>query len=315
MIALFLVGLLALTALIGPPAARGLAEPCSTHLRSSAQPQAQDVDDTRSAPTAASWQEPGVAPVEDGDGVGELRVSGDAADAAPVRRALHTDPATAGQPDQAGVGVPTDFDSRNVLGGDFEQFGVPPLTPGYISLAMARIQGDPGNAYARGQWVVDWGEGTHYRSAMTVFLPDGFYTHQQGAVQLTGWDTFPVLNNHMRLIIWGQDRRARLFLKADGVDSILSSAFTIPEGRWTHLVVEQRIAALDGWSRVYMDGHLVAHGDGPTSTRYPVTRMRYGLVAIDAATQTLPLLIWLRDVTLVTLPPESGRAASGQERC
>jgi hypothetical protein len=207
------------------------------------------------------------------------------------------------------------FDASSVLNGDFEVFAPSSRTTDDWTLGLARTNGGVGNAYARGQWTVDWSEGTNYRSEMDVFLPVGFYARQLGAVQLMGWDTFPILNNHMRLIIWRQDRLARLFLKSDGVDSVLSGAFAIPEGRWVRIAIEQNVADTEGWSRVYMDGHLVAQGTGHTSTPYPVTRMRYGLVAVDAARQTLPLEIWLRNVTLTTMVTDVESAALSQKRC
>jgi hypothetical protein len=217
-------------------------------------------------------------------------------------------------PDQHGrSGEPTDFDASSVLEGDFRIFSSPSHAVDG-SRAMARINGG-GNAYARGQWTVAWDQGTVFRAEMSVFLPVGFYASQQGAVQLMGWDTFPTLNNHMRLAIWQSDHQARLFLKSDGKDTTLTNAFAIPEGRWVRIAVEQKIDDASGWSRVYRDGQLVAHGSGRTSTAHPVTRMRYGLVAIDAATQTLPLSIWLREVTLASIPADVVVAAQAGERC
>lgn len=88
------------------------------------------------------------------------------------------------------------------------------------------------------------------------------------------------------------------------------------EGRWVHLAIEQKLSNWDGWSRVYLDGMLVAEGGGATMTPYPVTRLRYGLAAIDAGHQTRPLTVHfsLRDGPLGgrgRLAALCGRATGG----
>jgi hypothetical protein len=152
-----------------------------------------------------------------------------------VRKALYAGSSLARQSGQAAV--PTDFDSVTILDRDFEQFAGPPHMPGTTGLATARINGGPGNAYARGQGTVDYGK-----------------------------------------------------------DTTLTSAFATPEGCWVRIAIEQKIDDASGWSKVYMDGQLVAQGSGDTATPYPVTRMRVGLVAIDANAQTRPLTLYLDDV-------------------
>jgi hypothetical protein len=185
---------------------------------------------------------------------------------------------------------------------NFREFDATSVANGNLQVvngntAIATVAGGD-NAYARGQWEVVWGTNATYRTEMDFMLPSGFYAAQQGAVQLVGWDTFPVLNNQMRLAIWKSDKLARLFLKSDGADTELTNEFSIPEGRWVNLAIEQHIGDADGWSKVYLDGQLVAEGYGDTATPHAVTRIRYGLVAIDANVQRNPLSVQFSNVRL-----------------
>jgi hypothetical protein len=214
-------------------------------------------------------------------------------------------PPTAGtwsQIESAGfeTGNLSEFDATSIEHGSLTVISASPGAAAGSQLAVAQTAGTGNgvNGFARGQWTVGWGQGTVYRAEMSVFLPVDFYASQQGAVQLVGWDTFPTLNNHMRLAIWQSDRLARLYLKTDGKDTTLTNAFAIPEGRWVRIAIEQKVADVGGWSKVYLDGGLVAQGTGDTTTPYPVTRMRYGLVAIDSNAQTNPLTIYFDDVRL-----------------
>jgi hypothetical protein len=194
----------------------------------------------------------------------------------------------------------SEFDATSVEHGSLTVAATSPGAAAGSRFAVAQTSGtgDGVNGFSRGQWTVAWGRDTVYRAEVSVFLPVGFYASQQGAVQLMGWDTFPTLNNHMRLAIWQSDHLARLYLKADGRDTTLTNAFAIPEGRWIRVALEQKIADGGGWSRVYLDDQLVAQGSGDTAAPYPVTRLRVGLVAIDAHAQTRPLTLLFDDVRL-----------------
>lgn len=212
------------------------------------------------------------------------------ASTAPVWRLVRSAPFLAGSLNE--------FDSVNTLRGTVE----PSLTDDGTPSAVASVNGANGNAYSRVQWDVAWPVGTTYRSEARFYLPVGFLDAIRGSVQLVGWDTWPVSGNQMRLIIWESDRQARLFLKSDNVDSLLTDPFTLPEGRWVDVVIEQRLSDTDGWSRVFVDGELAAEGSGDTATPYPVTYMRYGLVAVDASRKKQPLSLGLSRVRLSTLP-------------
>ena len=195
--------------------------------------------------------------------------------------------------------------------GNFSEFDATSVLEGSLSVATgevaavegarvgrAVINGTGTNAYSRGQWQLSWGQGTVYRTEASFYLPAGFYSAMMGAVQLLGWDAYPNLGQ-MRLIIWNSDKKARLFMKSDGTDSTLTNAFTVPEGRWAHLAIEQKISDSGGWSKVYLDGRLVAEGSGDTATPYSVTRIRYGIVAIDGGAQQKPLTVYFDRVRLL----------------
>ena len=193
----------------------------------------------------------------------------------------------------------SEFNATSVADGSLAVSSSSPGAAEGSDFARAAINGG-GNGYARGQWELSWGQGTVYRTEASLFLPSGFYSKMQGTVQLIGWDTYPTLSNQMRLAIWNSDKKARLFLKTDGSDTALTGTFSIPEGRWVQVAIEQKISDSGGWSKVYLDGQLVAQGSGDTATPYRVTRIRYGIVAIDESRQTNPLTLYFDKVRLLT---------------
>jgi hypothetical protein len=181
-----------------------------------------------------------------------------------------------------------EFDEVSVQRGSLAS-GEPSVgRPEGVATATVDVHGR--NGYSRAQWSVSWGNGSTFRTEMDVFLPDGFYENQDGAVQLLGWDTFPVLENQMRLIIWSSDGRTRLFQKVNGRDTQLTNTFHFPEGEWVRVVVEQQIGSV-GWSKVWLNDQLVAEGKGRADSPAPVTRVRYGLVAVDSETQDHELAV------------------------
>lgn len=189
---------------------------------------------------------------------------------------------------------------------------VPP-TPvaGNLKIAKAVQFGsqNTGGHYSRTIWnLPDWQEQT-YRTEAYFFLPTGFHNAIDGAVQLIGWDTYPTLQEQMRLIIYKSDLKARLFINENTVARQLTGTFTIPENQWVKLSIEQHISETEGWSKVYMNDVLVAEGNSivcptnasrcnDTSTTAPVTRIRYGLVAIADDTQSHPLTLYFDNVSL-----------------
>ena len=163
--------------------------------------------------------------------------------------------------------------------------------------------------YSRTIWsLADWTEQT-YRTEAYFYLPSGFYSSMEGAVQILGWDTYPVLNHQTRLIIYNGDKKARLFINENNVTREITNSFVIPEGQWIKIAVAQHISETQGWSQVYMNDALVAEGNAnscaspasrcnDTYSGAPLTRIRYGLVAIADRIQTKPLTIYLDQVKL-----------------
>lgn len=172
-----------------------------------------------------------------------------------------------------------------------------PLPSGETLCGRAMTIGK-GQQFARAHWNVRWRIPKFWRTSVMFYLPEGFYAAMTAAVQLVGWDCWPVANNQMRLIIWHNDKRARLFLKSNGRDHNLTNAFTIPEAQWVNIVIEQRIAKRNAWSHVFQNDELVASGERVTATDYAVKRMRYGLVATGNAAQTNPLTVYFAQPTL-----------------
>lgn len=209
-----------------------------------------------------------------------------------------------------------DFDQTNAADGTLTIIGngteAPSLTSGGTKIARAYQNGSntTDGHFSRAIWnLPNWGNQV-YRTEATFYLPAGFYNSMMGAVQLIGWDANPVLGNQMRLAIYNGDKKARLFIQENYVGRVITDNFSIPEGQWVKLVIEQKISATDGWSKVYMNDALVAQGAvdycvgdalncGDTATDYPVTRLRYGLVAIADQTQLKPLTVYFDNVKLM----------------
>lgn len=191
-----------------------------------------------------------------------------------------------------------EFNATSIQEGLLTIVGAPPTANEGTKFAKATYNGNQLNGFSRTQWDLNWNQGTIFRTEASFYLPVGFHTNIKGAVQLMGWDTFPTLNNQMRLIIWNSDKQARLFLKTDSVDSVITNTFSIPEGQWVNLAIEQQIHDSLGWSKVYMNGQLVAQGTGDTATPYPVTRIRYGITAMDPTSQNIPFILYFDQIKL-----------------
>jgi hypothetical protein len=103
----------------------------------------------------------------------------------------------------------------------------------------------------------------------------------------------------MRLMVYKSDNKARMVLRqTDGTTNEISNTFTLPEGRWLQLSIAQKISDTAGWTKVYLDGALVAQGSGDTYSGHPVTRLRYGFA--DCSGQTRPLTVYVDKVTVYT---------------
>lgn len=178
-------------------------------------------------------------------------------------------------------------------------------------------RGDVG--YARGQYAVHWPDGADVWYGVALLLPHGFYDAMAGQVDLLRWDNFNLHGqgaDYGGVVIYGSDHRARLLRGTYGHDdsSQLGRAFRIPEGRWVWLEVHQRLGDGAGArSTVFLDGRQVASSSRADSFGRLVTRIRYGIVAIDAGRQVAPVTVWMDRATAGTqrvgpLGPRARRA-------
>jgi hypothetical protein len=165
--------------------------------------------------------------------------------------------------------------------------------------AKATIAPDPGgaNTFARGLFRVRWHEGVEVRYGAAFYLPVGFKAAMQGEVDLVRWDNFPSEgwdDDFGGLVLFDGDKQLHLTVGTpDGYRSILGP-YQISEGRWHVIGVRQRLGGPRPFTRLAMDGRLLGHTMAPNAGRFPIDRVRFGLVAIGGD-QTNGLTLWLSD--------------------
>jgi hypothetical protein len=173
-----------------------------------------------------------------------------------------------------------------------------------------------GNGYSRGIWNVDWRDGDEVSYGAAFYLPVGFKATMQGQVDLLRWDNYtvdPTATDRSGIIINNYDKKARIVRQRLNIEEVpLANGFDLPEGRWFHLEVHQKLNKGAGaLSEVFLDGRLVASSTQPNTYGRPVTRIRTGIVAIDANRQTKPLTLWFDRASVNRLPvgpgPDEGR--------
>lgn len=170
----------------------------------------------------------------------------------------------------------------------------------------ARTLGGGGNAYSRGRIDVAWKDGQAVRFGADFLLPRGFRDRMQGQVDLLRWDDYPTVRHRTHragVVLFRGDRRAHLVRQRLGVEEVaITGPFDLPEGRWFHLEVRQRLGAGSrARNEVWVDGRPVARSDRPNTYGNGVDRVRFGLVAVDAERQRRPLTLWFAR-------PHAGRA-------
>jgi hypothetical protein len=163
-----------------------------------------------------------------------------------------------------------------------------------------------GTCIVRTVKVVDWAQGTVWRTSFSVYFAAGFFADFSPAtLQLFGWDTFPVANKQMRLMFDGGAAGVGRMVRVDSlgptVSESVTSNFSVTAGVWTRLTVEQKLHLTDGWTKVYKDGLLVASGTGKTWNSDTVTRIRYGYADFTGITAARTL--YMDDITLSARTP------------
>jgi hypothetical protein len=152
--------------------------------------------------------------------------------------------------------------------------------------------------YARGIFNLNWDTGTDIWYSVSIYLPIGFYAAQQGQVDLVRWDNWtvdPTNTDRGGIVIYGSDKKARFVRQRLGVEQIaLVGPFTITEGVWHDLEVHQRFSTNNAsdLTQVYMDGALMGSSTQKNWYGRPITRIRYGIVAVNDPAQTNRLDLW-----------------------
>ncbi len=197
----------------------------------------------------------------------------------------------------AGLG---EFDQLNASRGDLR----PSKARAYEGKwsARASILGG-GNGFSRGIFNVDWDDGDDVSYGAAFYLPRGFRAAMQGQVDLLRWDnwaTDPDTTDRSGIVIYRSDRKARLVRQKLGIEQeAITPRFTLPEGRWFHLEVRQRLSRRSGAvNEVYIDGRRVTRSRKANTYGRGVDRLRAGIVATDENRQRRSLRLWFDRVTV-----------------
>lgn len=170
--------------------------------------------------------------------------------------------------------------------------------------ARARFFGGA-NGFARGIFNIRWPEGRHIWFGAAYFIPKGFAKSLQGQVDILRWDNYGALGeyNDRSGVVIHRDGRANLMRMKFGVENVdIGRSFKLPEGRWFWLEVHQYLDRRHGQARssVHIDDKLVSSSRRANMYGTAVDRVRFGLVAVDAARQTNPLTLWFDRTSVST---------------
>jgi hypothetical protein len=170
--------------------------------------------------------------------------------------------------------------------------------------ASAAYPGGGVNAYARVIENVNWVAGDDVWYGSAYYLPVGFKAAMQQEVALQRWDNWSTYGSdadHGGIVIWNSDKLARLKVGkySSSTETLLTSGFALPEGRWFWLEVHQRFSSTSGsaLNEVYLDGQLVGRSTTANFNR-PIEKLRTGLVAQGGIAQTNPLTLWFDRVSI-----------------
>jgi len=184
--------------------------------------------------------------------------------------------------------------------------------------AQARTPRGPRNHFARAAFDVGWEGGDDVSYGAAFFAPYGFYARQQGQVALLRWDNFALENRTQDqggVVVLADGRWALAAKRAeeDGQVLLTEPVERPSPGRWHWVEVRQRLAAADGEARneLWLDGERVSASQTANWFGRPVTKLRFGIVAVRAGYQVRPLRLWFdrAAVSPRRLHPLPGRAA------
>jgi hypothetical protein len=154
------------------------------------------------------------------------------------------------------------------------------------------------NGFARGILDVRWLPGAEVSYGAAFFLPEGFKDAMRGGVAILRWDNYPAYGTRGDiggLVIYNGDKKLHLIRGGydRGYEADLIPPVDVPEGRWVHLEVRQTLSAgADAVNEVAMDGAVIARTTVPNSYGRRIQRVRYGIVSIEAGSQTMPLQLY-----------------------
>jgi hypothetical protein len=171
--------------------------------------------------------------------------------------------------------------------------------------ARASIPSGIGNKYARTLWgntsgqsgALNYGEGDDFSFGMALYLPPGFHANMQSYFVPMRWDNYGVTNVARGGLAMYQDGSVRLFRERAGVEGQVNllgtTTFRLAEGQWHWLEVRQKLSSRDGsaLNELRVNNQLIGSSTARNYYGEPVSAIRYGMVAINGGTQTLPLTV------------------------
>ncbi|MEJ7657548.1 MAG: heparin lyase I family protein, partial [Thermoleophilaceae bacterium] len=155
------------------------------------------------------------------------------------------------------------------------------------------------NKYARGIFNVDWDQGSDVWYGGAIYLPEDFYSRQQGDVDIIRWDNWALAQrsqDQSGVTIRRQDGRlGMLFKNLDTKEytNLITPVEPLSAGNWHWIDVRQRFGG-DGAAinELWVDGQEVGSSTTHNWLGRPVTHHRIGLVAEDSGRQTNALDLW-----------------------
>ncbi len=151
-----------------------------------------------------------------------------------------------------------------------------------------------------------WSAGTDIWYGCAFYLPTGFHSKQQGQIDLMRWDDWvddPSTTDRGGIVIYGPPATGKAYLinaRLGGAQSELVGPFSISEDKWHWLEVHQRFSAnhASDISEVYLDGNLVGSSTARNWNDRRITSIRFGVVALNDATQSKPVDLWFDRASL-----------------
>jgi hypothetical protein len=161
--------------------------------------------------------------------------------------------------------------------------------------AAAAYSGGGANGYARGVAQVRWENGATVTYGAAFLLPHGFTDRLAAPVALVRWDNWPSHGEQGDvggLYLFESDRRVHLVHGGyrRGFEGDLLASPPVPEGRWFHVEVRQRLArSSPALNELRIDGRVVGRSTAANMGGRTIERLRFGIVALSSGAQTEPL--------------------------